>query len=812
MAIRTQKLQAQEAKYDPELIRNESERLFRSCTQAVSGGDHEAFKAQLKVIEEFTDQHQGLHGDIMVMEMLASNQSLPAVWSRMYLDFSLHLLKRLSQNPAEPELWNCLGVCLYELGETKAATVCFSCVERLYPQHSQLRHNKKALRQRSKAGTPSRPFPPEVLASLKGLQAAVKKLSPAAVLPDPASQKLSLVMIVRDEQEMLHECLQSVEGIVDEMIIVDTGSVDDTKLIAQQYGAKVIDFAWTGDFSEARNVSLQNATGDWVIHLDADERLVSDDREKLRPLLAQAFCEGFMLVETNYTGEAGSGAAVVHAPLRIWRNRPHYRFSGTIHEQKTDNMPVYLPVRFQSTDLRLLHYGYLKEMVQSRDKSKRNLNLLLEEARRKETPFNSFNLGNEYSLLGDNLEAYAYYDRAWKELVASGEVYQVGYSAMLSKGLVRCARLSGRTQAAMELCMQALEIFPRHTDLVLEKGHLLMAEGDFEAAAEQASTALLMGEAPADLCGALGSGSFLARALLGEAYQLSGKIQEASEVYRQSLKDDPQYLGSVGSLARCLLMGGAEPEAVADELEDFCYSHPASAGLLVAHSLYERAYVNEARKLYQAALTAQPGSAAALLGLVECALSEGHLQQVIELCQNPSQSEASEALAKSALFACLLDGQLDLASRLIEEGQLDNQHLRAFSAWLELAKSGQMHRLDEQAALALLGMLEAALRLENTEAAEAIIVLASLSALPARQRMELTAQALLTTGYVESAAEAWLEAIDLQGPDSNSLYGLAQIALSQGRQDEALALATDAYSLGPDHLMAARMVAALSEK
>ena len=162
------------------------------------------------------------------------------------------------------------------------------------------------------------------------------------------------------------------------------------------------------------------------------------------------------------------------------------------------------------------------------------------------------------------------------------------------------------------------------------------------------------------------------------------------------------------------------------------------------------------------------------------------------------------------MFACLLDGQLDLASKLIEEGQLDNQHLRAFSAWLELAKSGQMHRLDEQAALALLGMLEAALRLENTEAAEAIIVLASLSALPARQRMELTAQALLTTGYVESAAEAWLEAIDLQGPDCDSLYGLAQIALSQGRQDEALALATDACSLGPDHLMAARMVAALS--
>lgn len=85
--------------------------------------------------------------------------------------------------------------------------------------------------------------------------------------------KLSLCMIVKNEQETLAKCLNSVKGIVDEMIIVDTGSTDKTPKIAQQFGAKVHSFNWCDDFAKARNASLSYATGQWILVLDADEIL-----------------------------------------------------------------------------------------------------------------------------------------------------------------------------------------------------------------------------------------------------------------------------------------------------------------------------------------------------------------------------------------------------------------------------------------------------------------------------------------------------------------------------------------------------------
>ena len=91
---------------------------------------------------------------------------------------------------------------------------------------------------------------------------------------------------------------------VDEIIIVDTGSIDRTVEIARSYGAQVIEREWTGSFSEARNVSFEAATGDWIMYLDADEVLVADDVKRLRALTGRTWREAFYLVETSYTGDA----------------------------------------------------------------------------------------------------------------------------------------------------------------------------------------------------------------------------------------------------------------------------------------------------------------------------------------------------------------------------------------------------------------------------------------------------------------------------------------------------------------------------
>ena len=100
-------------------------------------------------------------------------------------------------------------------------------------------------------------------------------------------------MIVRDEAESLGACLASVIRYVDEVIVVDTGSRDKTPDCAESFGANVHHFVWTESFSAARNYGLEKATGEWVLCLDADERLQDGDGPRLRQLLAEPTAEGF---------------------------------------------------------------------------------------------------------------------------------------------------------------------------------------------------------------------------------------------------------------------------------------------------------------------------------------------------------------------------------------------------------------------------------------------------------------------------------------------------------------------------------------
>src|SRR3989344_2193313 len=117
-------------------------------------------------------------------------------------------------------------------------------------------------------------------------------------------QTISLCMITKNEEKYLGQCLDSVKELVDEIIILDSGSTDKTKEIAKKFKAKMLDFKWNDDFSEARNESLKHATKDWILVLDADEIIEKDDLEKIKEIVKDKENDGFQFLQKNYTNDS----------------------------------------------------------------------------------------------------------------------------------------------------------------------------------------------------------------------------------------------------------------------------------------------------------------------------------------------------------------------------------------------------------------------------------------------------------------------------------------------------------------------------
>ena len=134
---------------------------------------------------------------------------------------------------------------------------------------------------------------------------------------------LSLSMIVRDEEARLGECLRSVQGFADEMVVVDTGSTDATVAIAEAAGARVEQIPWPGDFAPARNQALEFLNGDWVLVLDADEQLRPEAIPALKALMAQPD----VLVINLLRYEVGAAMAPYSSVSRLFRRHPSIRWS-----------------------------------------------------------------------------------------------------------------------------------------------------------------------------------------------------------------------------------------------------------------------------------------------------------------------------------------------------------------------------------------------------------------------------------------------------------------------------------------------------
>ncbi len=211
--------------------------------------------------------------------------------------------------------------------------------------------------------------------------------------------RLSLVMIVKNEERYLPDCLSSVQGIVDEIVMVDTGSTDRTMEIGRARGAKVYEFPWIDDFAAARNSALEHATGNWVLYLDADERLAPGQHGELRSLLSDTRAGAYLVTVGGGIRLSTGRFAHSNGYPRLFRRHPAIRFEGEVHEQIT---PSILRLRLPVLPSRLMihHLGYDQSVEVTRSKCHRNIALSRKQLlRNPDDAYARFQLGNALTIL-----------------------------------------------------------------------------------------------------------------------------------------------------------------------------------------------------------------------------------------------------------------------------------------------------------------------------------------------------------------------------------------------------------------------------
>jgi tetratricopeptide (TPR) repeat protein len=282
-------------------------------------------------------------------------------------------------------------------------------------------------------------------------------------------------MIVKNEQPFLDGCLESLRGLVDEVVIVDTGSTDDSVEIARIHGARVLNHEWRDDFAAARNYSLDAAASEWILYIDADERLVDTTRESLRAGLDAAdvyAARPLFRVNSNST---------FYREFRLFRNDPRLRFKGAMHETILPDLAVLQrkeDARVVDSSAKLIHLGYDGDMTA---KYSRNLPLLrISLGRDPDRIYYWKDLADTLAGLGKIEEAIAAAEEGLvRTRAASGQVSQIRHSSLI---YTQARLLVQRGEDVLELIETGLALHPRNWSLLFLRARARINVGALEAA------------------------------------------------------------------------------------------------------------------------------------------------------------------------------------------------------------------------------------------------------------------------------------------------------------------------------------------
>jgi tetratricopeptide (TPR) repeat protein len=614
----------------------------------------------------------------------------------------------------------------------------------------------------------------------------IASLSDTAARP----QRLSLCMIVRDEEEALPRCLESVRGVVDEIVVVDTGSADRTVAIAESFGARVLHEPWSGDFARHRNTSLDAATGDWVLVLDADEELVGG--EALRPLLNDADMEGYSLREVNFIGDEAGLDAVVNAAFRVFRNRPAYRYEGALHEQiqaKVDPVGGSC-TRFVSVEIN--HYGYLDPTTEVRNKKDRNMRIVMGEVRRKpKDAFTLFNAGVEFQRVGDFHTALDYFTRAFANL----DNMRQYFASLLVRNIVATLKQLERYDEGLAVVADALDAYPDFTDLHYLQGQLHFARREYREAIVCFRRAIELGDHAGDrYMSQAGMGSWNSWFALGTLHEGMGDVAEAVRCYKRAITSARGYHPAPLVRLTQILVREDDPEAAEAFLMGILpVTRRAEAVRAVGEVYLNEGHPERARRLLEQALAQAPGVHATRVTLAHCMLASGDPDGALAiLAEVPPTSEvAHHAQAKRVLIGIVTDRPAVLDDAIERIAPLEGGLYAA--AWRAAADAiaGTLPETSppgfdpEQVEGILFDLSGALLDLGRLEPFNALVPLLYVVT-PDRARLdEALGHLLLRHSFPDPAAELLLAAVQAGREQPASLAALGHICAHKDLAEDA---------------------------
>ena len=351
------------------------------------------------------------------------------------------------------------------------------------------------------------------------------------------SNTLSLCIITKDEEKNIARCINSVKDVVDEIVVVDTGSKDKTVEIAESLGARVIHTKWEDDFSKARNTAIENAKSDWILFLDADEVVKREDVGKIRPLLEDDTVEAYMFKFVNYGGGSiSTGRTTIHYNFKLFRNNGKLRYVYPIHENLKNVADNRSPI-YKESGITILHYGYLNETRIEKNKTQRYINMLSEYLLTHPNDlFQHLNLGVEYFNAKE-------YDKALKHLQIVQKRIKTNspLSVRLYIYLIQTYAEMKDYDTALKIVSSVKSAYEKIPDFHFLEGAIYFKQKRYQKAVETFNRCFSIGdcEGRANFIG--GAGSYRAKYMIAHCREMQGDLNGAVKDYIKLLIARPGF-------------------------------------------------------------------------------------------------------------------------------------------------------------------------------------------------------------------------------------------------------------------------------